>query len=199
MGQRSFSPRSSIIRFRVARYSITTPAVIVENVPTVSGFTSDGSAARAWESGTRGGTGPTTEREGPPEGGPSTWTPVRLRGRPLAFDDLLEDRTEVEHRLAEVLRGFGALELAEHRAAVPVALDDVGMVDREMRGPILRIAVRRIAALLERAEDDALGGARRVLGIVDETCLDGVPFVQIALARRFRKGPDVELLVLALD
>ena len=46
MGQRAFSPRSSIIRFRVAMYSITTPAVIVENVPTVSGFTSDGSAAR---------------------------------------------------------------------------------------------------------------------------------------------------------
>ena len=37
-GQRAFSPRSSIIRFRFARYSITTPAVTVENAPTASGL-----------------------------------------------------------------------------------------------------------------------------------------------------------------
>jgi hypothetical protein len=38
MGQRAFVPRSSIIRFRVARYTITKPAVTVENVVTVSGL-----------------------------------------------------------------------------------------------------------------------------------------------------------------
>ncbi len=68
-----------------------------------------------------------------------------------------------------------------------------------MRGPLPRVAARRVAALLERAQHNPLRGLRGVGRIVHEPRLDAPPLLEIALARRLGERPDLELLVLALD
>src|SRR5918994_1322683 len=77
----------------------------------------------------------------------------------LALEEVLEDGAEVDHRLTQVLRVRIAVAL-HHRAPVPVALDDVWMIDGDERESMLDVVVRRISALLEHALDDALGSAR---------------------------------------
>ena len=120
----------------------------------------------------------------------------RLR---LDYDELVEDRAEVDHRLPQVLGLVVAVVRMEHRVAVSVALDDLRMVDGDMCHLMLRVGVGRIAAILEDAMYDALCGAGSVLWVADEAGLGLPPLVDVAVARGGRERPDVELLVLLLD
>ena len=78
-----------------------------------------------------------------------------------------------------------------HRAPVPIALDDVGVIDGDEGEPVLDVVVRRIAALLEHALDEPLGGAAASRGSLTKRDFGVTPLLEVPLPGRGRqrRGP----------
>src|SRR5436309_3734867 len=125
------------------------------------------------------------------DGGTSRTSHFFVTGHGLAHEQLFEDGTEVDHRLAQVLGARASVRLGEQALRVPVPVDDLRIVGGDVRRLLLGVAVRRIPALCEHALDDSLGCARRITRIAHEECLGLAPLLQAALDRYPAKSANV--------
>ena len=112
----------------------------------------------------------------------------------VATQELVEERTEVDHRLAQVLGAGVALRGANGDAVRgAVVLDDHGMVDRHVCSALLEVLGDGVAALAHDLRDERVGLGHRGRRLIDEGPLRRGPALGVALARRGFQFADLEL------
>src|SRR5690348_6817425 len=116
----------------------------------------------------------------------------RHRLVPVGFEELVEKRAVVAHRLSQVLgRLVSVRARLREPVTFPVVLDHARVIDRDVAGPLLEV-LDRIPALRHHRLDEAVRGRNGTARIVDELSLNGLPVPKVAIARRLRKRLDVE-------
>src|SRR3954447_1104630 len=110
------------------------------------------------------------------------------------LEQLVEEGPVMHHRLPQI---FGRAVAGGRGPGEPVAfavvLDDVGVVDGDVGGPLFEV-VHRVAAIRHHLLDQHVRLAESAVRIVHEARLDALPLAEIALACAGREGPDVELI-----
>jgi hypothetical protein len=82
---------------------------------------------------------------------------------------------------------------------VPEAIGGVRMLVRDVRRLLVDLALCRISALFENAQDHALGGACGIRRIAHEAAFSLSPLLEVPLACHDRKRSELELSMLLLD
>ncbi len=123
----------------------------------------------------------------------AAWRQART---PSVFHQHHEECPVVLHGLPEVLGVDVAVRLTGLGDGVraPVALDDVGMIDRDDGGAILEV-LHGVAALAHHALDQPVGVADGVRRVVDERGLRPAPGVLVAGARARCERTEFELVM----
>src|SRR4029453_4948364 len=133
---------------------------------------------------------------GPPPGGPLLALGLlgaRLPRRPV-LQQLLEQRPVVHQRLAQVLGGgLGAVVAGGDGVGGPVVVHHLGVVDRDVGGPLLEV-VDRVAAVAHDRGDQPVGLAGGLGRLVDELGLGVAPGLEVAGAGLGLERDDVEAL-----
>src|SRR5207247_992733 len=118
--------------------------------------------------------------------------------RGTAAEQLLEQRPVVPHRLTEILRrGLAALVRLRDAVRGAVPLDELRMLDGDVRRPLLEV-VRRVAAFLHDLLDERVRLDHRTGRVVHELDLRRLPALHVALPRLGCQLADVQRLVTLL-
>src|SRR5262245_14443911 len=100
----------------------------------------------------------------------------------LLFQQFLEQRAVVDHRLAEVL-GTDSRVLGGNSMRGSVVIDHLRMLYGDISGALLEI-LDRVAAFAHHRADQPVSGSGGLGGLVDELCLGPAPGSPVAVTRR---------------